>query len=201
MFTSGKSTIANNIIRDNDNVFVIPQATIRKRREDDNENFFRFFDSKSEFQNQKFFSCYGDYGILEEDIVQFFSSSSRIAVAVVSTLDVIDFIKKVPRNNLMLILKTLSLTLEEEVYLMYQRFPVFFKGDNLKKRIMLGCDLARKYYFNSDYNNIFDLIIPLNNNVENIIMNNILISTAPNYEYCREEKKSNGKMLRRSRII
>lgn len=42
MFTSGKSTIVNNIIRDNDNVFVIPQATIRKRRDDDNGNFYCF---------------------------------------------------------------------------------------------------------------------------------------------------------------
>ena len=42
MFTAGKSTIADNIVTNN-NIIVIPQATTRGKREDDTPEFFKYF--------------------------------------------------------------------------------------------------------------------------------------------------------------
>lgn len=175
MFTAGKSTIADNIVTNN-NVIVIPQATTRGKREDDTPEFFKYF-SKEDYEKLNFFSCFGNYGILQDDITNFFGGKNNNAVSIVSTPDIEEFLKKIPRENLFLILKTLSTTLKEEKKMIINRFPNFFKGDSLNQRINLAIELATDYYFNPSYSSNFDLILPLNAEDKTFDVNGIHFST------------------------
>lgn len=174
MFTAGKTTLANNIIKDNSDIMVIPQATTRQRRNDDNPIFFRYYD-KNIYNSLKFFSCFGNYGILMDDIKKFILSDKKAAIAIVSTPDINVFLNKIPRKYLYLILRTLTPSLEEEKKEINKRFPYFFSGITLQNRIDLAVKLSEDFYFNSEYNSNFDQIFTLKDN-GSINVDGIIIS-------------------------
>lgn len=150
--TAGKSTFAKALLASTflEPIWIIPQATTRSPRPDDDRRFFEYLTDEI-FYKQPFFSCYGSYGILQKSYDDFLNSDQRIGLSIISSLDLVDFSKKAGDIDLLRILITLANDLGTEKSLLAKRVQAFFPPETQKARIEMMSQVAETLFYNDDY--------------------------------------------------
>ncbi|MBQ4472564.1 MAG: hypothetical protein II942_04930 [Alphaproteobacteria bacterium] len=150
--TAGKSTFAEALLASvlPEQIWVIPQATTRPPRIDDDKRFLEYLPD-SVFYKQPFFSCYGSYGILQRSYDDFLKSDCRLGLSIVSDLDVIDFSKKAKDVSLFRVLITLAQDLKTEKDLIAKRIQEFFPPEKQSERTKMMSHVAERSYFCENY--------------------------------------------------
>lgn len=152
--TAGKSTLGVALLSSfiKPEIFPIPHTTRRLKRQDDDQRLIRCIDEE-EFKQSDFLTIDQNYGTLKSDYLEFISSEYFAALSVVSCNEIPDLRRAASSSGLSPVFISLTLTnnLDTEGEKIEERFPNFFTGDDLPRRMERDKKLAKDFFFSEKY--------------------------------------------------
>lgn len=131
--------------------YIIPLATTRTVREDDDSKYIINLDAKK-YEESNFFIKHGQYGILSSEIDKFLKSHIHLAVCICGPKELGQLLnKKTFSFTTLKVLIKYSETEEEENILLEKNINLHFKGKIAEDRLNISKQLNRDYFFNKQY--------------------------------------------------
>lgn len=158
---AGKSTLLRALSLLDLNVYVVPQATCRQPRYDDDPNLFRYFD-ECDFDKQRFYVRFRQYGILHSDMERFINSDQAIGASINGPMEITQF-----KNSEVLkfcnVLVRHSETNTDEIAHLNCKVKKHFSPDLVEERLRMAKVLNRAAFFNKVFiSTHIDLIVQRN---------------------------------------
>lgn len=147
--TAGKTVLVDALQELFQGVVVIPQATARAPRVDDNPNYFRFFD-KERFEEQSFAARYKSYGVLESDITRALAlnRAGTMTMMVSGARELSALFDSVTGLKPFNILVRHTADQSAEMALLHRNLSNFFSGSDLEQRLASNGRLCEECFFN-----------------------------------------------------
>jgi guanylate kinase len=149
--TAGKTTLLRSLRTLLEESVVVPLATCRPERPDDNPAHFRFY-SESEFEQQAFIARYAQYGILQQDVDSLASQEGAIGLCITGARELAQLKGKLP-----LTLETLNILVrhtsdaESEIQVLQENVKRYFPESEWQQRFSAHARLIEEAFFNQAY--------------------------------------------------